>query len=99
MVADRDRNGDVITLDQDVDRMAFTVLDGVDKQIAEDAFDPPGIDLGLRLAPLVHVDLGVVALREPFVRLHHASNEIAQIHLFDVELRRTASSGRSPAGR
>jgi hypothetical protein len=33
MVANRDRDCDVITFDQDVDRMALAVLDGVDRRL------------------------------------------------------------------
>jgi hypothetical protein len=70
MVANRDRHRGIIALDQDVDRMAFTVLDRIDQQVSEDSFDPPSVDLGFRLTALVHVDLGVVRFGELCVGLH-----------------------------
>ena len=88
MVTNRNRHCDVIAFDEDVDRMTLAVLDGVDQEIAQDAFNPPGFDLGLCLATCVHGDLSVVRLGERRVGLNNPMHQIAQICLLEVEHRR-----------
>ncbi len=100
MVANRDRHRGVVAFDQDVDRMALAVLDRVDQEIAQDPFDPPGIDLGLGLAAFMHGDLGVVRLGQRCVGFDHPLDQITQVDLLDVEhAPRPHRSERSPAGR
>jgi hypothetical protein len=77
MVSNRYRDCGVVTLDQNVDRMAFAVFDRVDQQITKDSFDSSGVDLGFRLAALVHIDLSVVGLRKKFVRFRDSIYDIA----------------------
>jgi hypothetical protein len=77
MVTDRYRNGRVVGLDQDVNRMTLAVLDRVDQEVAENPFDPSSVDLGLGLPAFMHGNLGLIGLRQSLVGLYHPIHQIA----------------------
>jgi hypothetical protein len=70
-------HGCVVTLDEDVDRMALAMLDRIDKEISENSFDTTGVNLGPSIAALMQVDLGVVGLCEGRFRLNNVPYQIA----------------------
>jgi hypothetical protein len=94
MIANCDCHRGVVTFDQDVDGMALTVLDRVDKEVPQYPLDAPRIDLGLGLTAFMHGNLGVVRFGQSQVGIDHAPDQITQIDLLDVELGRAGIEAR-----
>src|SRR5690606_42132712 len=62
------------------DVLALAVLDGVDEQVAQDAFDTATVDLRhARLPGQLQNDLAALALRQPLDVAHHAQDEVALV--------------------
>ena len=81
VVADRHRHRVVVGLDQDVDRSALTVLDGVDQQVAHHPLDPARVDLGVARCRRVHPDLGPTRPGQLLRRDDHPVDHVAQVDL------------------
>ncbi len=88
MVADGDGDGVAVGGAGDDDVLAVAVLDGVDEEVAQDAFDAAPVDLGhARFAGQLQDDLAALALRQALYVADDAQDEVAHVEGLGVQCR------------
>ena len=89
MVAHGHGRGGLVDGDGDLHRPALAVLEGVDDEVAQDALDPAGVDLGVAGPVRGDRDGAAPAVGDGLGRLHRPGDRGAQVDELGVEGRRT----------